>query len=181
MRTSFHGAAETRSHIVRDKVAWKGAFRQLPGPLWSTAYGQFLRPLFDAACPTTFAVVGKGIVRGMELFTFTFHASEDSCFGQFLAKYEGYYPARSGRIFVDAATGQLMQLDVKMDDVPKSFPAARDEVEVSWTRVKIGDATPVLPVSIDQMVQGADGTLFWIRMEESNHRQFEAASKITFN
>lgn len=178
---TFRGPVETRAHIVLDGKDWNHPFRQLPGLIWSTEYGSFIRPIFDPACPTTLASAGKGKVRGMDLFIFTFHAAAETCFGPFQSKYQLYYPARSGRLYVDGSNGQLMQMDIKWDSAPSAFSVLDEESEISWARVTVGNQSLVLPVSIDEMTRGASGWCWWVRMEETNHRQFEAASTITFN
>jgi hypothetical protein len=178
---TYQGAHEIRDRITRDGVPLKEPLSSINGQHWHQMFSAYLGPIFNPKCPTVFDSFGKGSARGMDLYVFSFKAPPDSCFNAFDIREQRYYAAMSGRVFVDGSDGQVMQLDIRLDDPPDDFPILRQETEVSWDRVKIGDAVHVLPVATDILYQYRPSSFWWVRLEYTNHRQFTAASTIIFN
>ncbi len=79
-------------------------------------------------------------------------------------------------MLIDAATGNVVQVNEKATVFPKGFVFSEAEREVIWDDVKIGDATHLLPVSANEIVRYSSGQLEWVSLKYANHRQFEAAA-----
>lgn len=180
---------EIREHIRQNGILVPGGTRDLLSPgygwrgkirwNWGGSFSGRLRPVFDPRCPVTFRFERRLTARGVQLIEFDFESPADSCFAAW-GGAERYYAPRTGKILVEEATGDLIQLDDATIGFPTSSAWVRVEHETIWDRVKIGDAPHLLPVSASQVVYFSRGHLEAIKIQYANHRHFEANSNITF-
>lgn len=177
---AFKGNRAVRQHVRRDGQALDQPFQALPGFRWYGGFGTEIRPLFDPLCPNTVAYEGQREVRGRQVLVYRFSSPPDGCFGPFTAAYQRYNPARAGHVFIEDPGGSLIQFDEEASGFPAEFDFVQRKEEVSWDWVKIGDALHLLPVRADFVVLYATGDWWRVEVEYTNHRHFEAASRIAF-
>lgn len=176
---TFIGSRATRQQIRRNGKPWARPFQALPGFKWS-GFGTEIRPLFDLQCPTTIEYEGRQEVRGKPLLEYRFTSPPDGCFGPFYIEYQRYNPARTGHIFIEDPAGAVVQMDEEASEFPAQFEFAKRNEEVWWDRVKIGNASYLLPVRASFVAVFSSGKRWRVEVEYKNHRHFEAATNITF-
>jgi hypothetical protein len=177
---TISGTRAVRKQIRRNGKQWEQPFDSLPGFRWSGGFGTEIRPLFDPACPTKLEYQGRADVRGKRLMRFLFTSPEEGCFAHLFMGGQEVNPPREGHVYVDDATGSVMQYEEDANDMPSGFGLAQRTEQVSWANVKIGEATHLLPVSASFIIRYATGARTKIEVEFKNHRHFEASSNIAF-
>jgi hypothetical protein len=178
---TFVGTRAVRRQIRRNGKPWERPFDALPGFKWYGGFGTEIKPVFDPQCPTTILYLGRARVREKDLLKFGFHSPADGCFAFLYADNRQFNPARSGHVFIDDASGRVIQLDEEATGFPEDFVLARRNEEVSWDNVKIGSASHLLPVAANFVILYSSGARTRIDVEYKNHRHFEAFSEITFH
>jgi hypothetical protein len=177
---TIEGTRAIRRQIRRNGRPWDQAFDALPGFRWYGGFGTEIRPVFDPACGATLEYQGRADVRGSRLMRFLFTAPADSCFAVLFMNGKQANPPRLGHVFIDETTGNVMQYEEEANDLPADFGMTQRTEQVSWSNVRIGDATHLLPVAASFMVRYATGARAKIELEFRNHRHFEASSHIAF-
>jgi hypothetical protein len=178
---TFAGTRAVRRQIRRNGKPWDQPFDALPGFKWYGGFGTEIKPVFDPACPTTIQYLGHARVREKDLLKFGFHSPADGCFAFLYADNRQFNPPRNGHVFIDDASGNILQLDEEATGFPADFDLARRDEEVSWDYVKIGSASHLLPVAANFVILYSSGARTRIEVEYKNHRHFEASSEITFH
>jgi hypothetical protein len=149
----------------------------------ATGFGAALKPLFDPQCPTTLDFAGDGQLRGKAALVYRFRSPADGCFGNLYGGRDvrwAYNAARTGRIFVDGASGDVLQFEEEATGFPAGFSFIQRNQVMIWDFVKIGDVSHWLPVSADFSWRMGDGSLTRAAAVYKNHRHFEAATNVTF-
>jgi hypothetical protein len=177
---TFRGRRAVRQHIQRNGQPWDQAFEALPGFKWYEGFETEISPLFDPQCPTTIRYQGRSTASGRHLLKYQFQSPVDGCFPFLYFTYQRYNPSRSGHVFIDDASGSLIQVDDEAGEFPSDFGFARREEHMFWDDVKIGESSHLLPVRADFLVVYSDGTRYRVEVEFKNHRHFEASTRITF-
>ena len=178
---AFVGTRAVRRQLRRNGKPWERPFEALPGFKWYGGFGTEIKPVFDLQCPTTIRYQGTAKVREKALLKYGFNSPADGCFASLYANDQRSNPPRSGHIFIDDASGNMIQLDEEAYGFPADFELARRNEEVSWDYVKIGSATHLVPVAANFAILYASGARTRIEVEYKNHRHFEASSDITFH
>jgi len=91
-----------------------------------------------------------------------------------------YNAARTGRIFVDGPSGDVLQFEEEATGFPAGFSFIQRNQVMNWDFVKIGDISHWLPVSADFSWRMGDGSLTRAAAVYKNHRHFEATTNVTF-
>jgi len=177
---TFKGAVAVRQQIRKDGKPWGRPFQALPGFKWSGGFGTEIRPLFDPRCPTTIQYEGRAEVRGKQLVEYRYSSPPDGCFNPFYLQYQRYNPGRTGHVFVDDPSGNVIQLDEEASGFPAELEFAQRNEEVSWDYVKIGEASHLLPIGATFVVLYSTGNRTRVEVTYKNHRHFEASTNITF-
>jgi len=177
---TISGSRAVRRQIRRNGKPWDRPFDALPGFKWYGGFGTEIRPMFDPGCPTVLAYAGMATVRGIRLRKYRFNSPADGCFAFLYFDSQRSNPSRSGHVFIDDATGSVMQFDEDATGFPPDFGLTERSEEVSWADVKIGDAGHLLPVAANFVIDYASGARARIEVEYRNHRHFEASSNVAF-
>jgi len=173
------GNQVSRERVRRNGRAWGGVIRGLP----ATGFGAALKPLFDPQCPTTLDFAGDGQLRGKAALVYRFRSPADGCFGNLYGGRDvrwAYNAARTGRIFVDGPSGDVLQFEEEATGFPAGFSFIQRNQVMNWDFVKIGDISHWLPVSADFSWRMGDGSLTRAAAVYKNHRHFEATTNVTF-
>jgi hypothetical protein len=177
---TFKGPVVVRQQIRKDGKPWERPFQALPGFKWSGGFGTEIRPLFDPRCPTTIQYQGHAEVLGKQLVEYRYSSPPDGCFNPFYLQYQRYNPGRTGHVFIDGPSGNIIQLDEEASGFPQELEFAQRNEEVSWDYVKIGEATHLLPIGATFVVLYSSGSRSRVEVTYKNHRHFEASTNITF-
>ena len=175
---SFQGNYATRQHILANGKAWNRPL--LPLFNWETGLDE-LKPLFDPECPTTIDFAGRDEVGGTPLVAYRFQSPQDGCFDLLTDGLYSYNPVRTGRFLVDDTSGRVVRVEVECKGLPQGFRVLEQKEILSWDSVKIGDTSHWLPVTYDFVFRYATGTLWHGDVDYRNHRNFEAATSVTFH
>ncbi len=178
---TIKGNRADREQIHHNGRPWKRPFQALPGFKWYGGFGTEIKPLFDLQCPTVMEADGPAEVRGKQLFKYRFSSPPDGCFRPFYFEYQRYNPARSGHIFIDVTGGNVIRLEEQAGGFPVEFEFAERNEEISWDYVKIGNASHLLPVAANFLVQYSSGDRWRVEVEYKNHRHFESSTNVTFH
>lgn len=177
---TFRGNRTIRRNVRRNGKAWEQPFEALPGFKWYGGFGSEIRPLFDARCPFQIDYGGRTESGGHSLLEYDFSSDVDGCFPYFYFEYQRFNPARAGRVFIDEASGNVMQLEEDSHGFPPEFELAGREEHIYWDLVKIGEGSHLLPVRAECVATYYSGTRYRIEVEFKNHRHFEASTNIQF-
>jgi len=177
---TFHGNTVSRDHILVNGKSWTGAYRTLPGFKWTDGFGSQLKFLFDDHCPTQFRSEGRLLEDGTAVSVVSYSSPAGGC-EFYWQDYQQFYPAKTGRIVLDAQEERVIRLETQSAGFPEAFPIASVRKQVTWNLVTIGDAVHWLPIAAEIQVVRSNGEMRLARHEYKNHRHFEAASTITFH
>jgi hypothetical protein len=177
---TFRGNRADRQQIHRNGKLWDQPFVALPGYKWYEGFGPEITPVFDPKCPTTLTYQGRSESRGRSLNDYKFSSPVDGCFPYFFFGYQRYNPARTGHVFIDDPTGNVIQLEEEESEFPAEMEFSGREVHISWDYVKIGEESHLLPVRASFLVRYYDGTRYRVEVEYRNHRHFEASTNIIY-
>ncbi len=177
---TFRGIRASRREIRRNGRPWREPFQALPGFRWYGGFGTELKPLFDPRCSTTIDFEGRQQIRGTHLLKYSFKSPAEGCFGPFTREYQRYNPARTGYVLLEESTGHVLRYYEEAVGFPAGFGIAHRTEEVTWDYVKIADASHLLPVAAEFVVDYSNSTRFRIEITYANHRHFESASRVTF-
>jgi len=169
-----------RENIRRNGKPWKKPFDELPGFKWAGRFGTELRPLFDPQCPTTLDFAGSAEVHGQPVLDYQFSSPQDGCFAYFTENGRTSNPPRSGDVFIDQASGNVMRLEEDAEGFPPGSRFIERTEQVTWGYVTIGEERHLLPIAASFLIRYASGTQYRIDVEYSNHRHFEASTHLTF-
>jgi hypothetical protein len=173
----------SRRNVRLNGMPWEKPF---PTFNWGVAFGDELTSLFDSKCHNAIEFEGRTEFQGKPALAYRFHAAPNGCFGYwtfkngFLSLAKKYNPARKGRFLLDAATADLVQVEVEAVDFPRGFPNDTWKGSSAWQPVRIGDESYLLPVTFEFVIGSSTGDLFRAEVEYKNHRHFEAAANIKF-
>jgi hypothetical protein len=152
----------------------------------ATGFGAALKPLFDPECPTTLVFAGREELRRKSAMVYRFRSPPGGCFGNLYSRPEPsaafwpYNAARTGRVFIDEPSGEILQLEEEATGFPRGYGFVQRNQVMTWGSVRIGDVSHWLPVGADFIWHMASGELFRTTIEYQNHRHFEAGTNITF-
>lgn len=177
---TFRGNRAVRQQIRRNGKLWEQPFDALPGYKWYEGFGPEITPLFDPKCPTTLKYGGRSESHGRPLHEYKFSSPVDGCFPYFFFNYQRFNPARTGRVLVDGAAGNVMRLEEEESGFPSEIEFSGRKVEIVWDYVKIGEESHLLPVRSHFEVRYYDGTRYRVEVEYKNHRHFEASSHVIY-
>jgi hypothetical protein len=177
---TFQGRGAVRQQIRRDGKPWDQPFAALPGFKWYEGFETEISPLFDPQCPTTIEYQGRSTAGGRKLLEYRFSSPVDGCFPFFYFTYQRYNPARTGYVFIDDPSGNVIQVDDEAGGFPPGFEFEERDEQVFWDYVKIGEGSHLLPVRANFLVVYHSGTRYKVEVEYKNHRHFEASTNVTF-
>ena len=172
-----------RQNLRQNGKPYPSPYLQLGHQLWGGgAFGQYLRPLFDSGCPTSLALAAAETAGEKERLIYLFITRAEGCFAHHIngSPKHTANPARTGRILLDAARGNLLRYQEEAAGYPEAFGIDRHTITESWDYVKIGESTYLLPISAEFVVRHSDGTAGKVTVDYKNHRHFESAANITF-
>ena len=175
---SFKGQNATRQNIRINGKRWSSPSRWLPGPNWGIGFGDDLKPLFDRGCENEITFEGRKEMAGEQLLAFRFRVPMDGCLGSGVYGYQYYSGAQKGQILVNQA-GNVIQMERTDVGIPTDLGLGSTTV-LRWGKVKIGDATHLLPIAEDWTFYSANGDTWHVTVTFQNHRHFEAATSIQF-
>jgi hypothetical protein len=178
---TVRGIQISRQDFRKNGSPWKPTKNNFGVPIGlpATGFGAVLRPLFDPECPTTLAFAGRQELRGKPVLVYRFRSPAGGCFGDLYGGFP-YNAARSGRVLIDESAGEVLQFEEEATGFPKGFLFTKRTQVMIWDSVKVGDAFHWLPVGADFIWQFSNRQPYRTTIEYRNHRQFEAASKLTF-
>jgi hypothetical protein len=177
---AFTGNHANRQRIRRNGKSWDQPFEALPGFKWYEGFGTEIVPLFDPKCPTTITYQDRSRVGKRMLLDYRFSTPVDGCFPFFFFGYQRYNPSRTGHVFIDDSTGNIIQLDEEASGFPAEIEFSQREEHITWDYVKIGEDSHLLPVRANFLVRYYDGTRYRIEVQYQHHRHFEASTNVTF-
>jgi hypothetical protein len=174
----FKSGEPTREHIrINGKPLNKP---RVPGLNWSPFFGTEIKMVFDPQCPTELAFEGREEAYGKQLLAYVFTSPPDGCGGWWEWGRRRYNAGRTGRVLVEDPVGSLVRYEEKTTGYPKDFPGRLYQQAIVWEYVKIGDASDLLPVSVNFELVFASEDSWRVTVDYKNHRRFEAATTITF-
>jgi hypothetical protein len=176
---TFKGDKPTREHVRINGKPWNKPL--IPGVNWTVEFGTEIKPVFDPECPTEVALEGRREALGKQLLAYVFTSPPDGCFGT--ARWGGkhYNAAVTGRVLVEDPGGSMIQYEEETIGYPKWFAVQSFQQTILWDSIKIGEASYLLPVSLDFFVGFDSGDEWRVNVEYKNHRRFEADTNVTFH
>ncbi|HKA01035.1 MAG TPA: hypothetical protein VKE70_31195, partial [Candidatus Solibacter sp.] len=174
---AVQGTRVARQKSRRNGKPYEG---QPPGFRPNTGFGAELKPLFDPACPTRIQFERREALGGKPLLVYGYSSPPDGCFSFLAVGGNRYNAARIGRAWVSETGGNLLRFEEEAAGFPADFGFDYRKQIVSWDRVKIGDATHLVPVAADFVWLASNGELWHVEIQYRNHRRFEASSSVTF-
>lgn len=186
----------THRSVRRNGKPWKGK------DFGSAGFGLEIKSLFDPQCPNRIEFGWTERARGKARSVYLFSSPDTSVwrgpFGIFLARSKDvprcsinmglhfgwgpgnwWNPARTGRISVDAATGNVVGYEegvfLRENSGADWFTFAE-----SWGDVTIGGSSYLVPLTGESVIRGSDGRMDRTTTEYKNQRHFETSTTTTF-
>jgi hypothetical protein len=181
----FQGTKASRKNVRINGKQWNGASAWLPGLNWGIGwgigFGSEIHAIFDKSCGTRFDFAGQEEAAGKRVLVYLFKSPLDGCFGPDQSGPAEYNAARSGRVLVDDPGGNIVGIEIRQNGVVADFNQV--DVKMSWSDVRIGDTSYLLPVKDEYVYRHATAQPrgeWRVSVEFKNHRHFEASSTIQF-
>jgi hypothetical protein len=156
-----------------------------PGPAadrsgaWSTGeYGTTLRYLLSHPSPASFRFLREELLNGSACGLFEFHVPQSRSRWRLQAGSFWLYVEHRGRIWIDAATGRVLRLEMESINLPSGFPLDQAEWMVEYGWVRIGDAEHLVPVRAASLACWPDGRCVKNETEFLAYRRFEVETKV---
>jgi len=111
---------------------------------------------------------------------YEFGSPPDNCFKGSTTGFMRFFAARTGKVWIEESTGNVMRLEEFCADFPARFQQTDNVREVAWDWVKIGSEKHLLPVSAKSIIGTPGNNFSCVSSEFKNHRHFEADSSITY-
>jgi hypothetical protein len=118
---TISGTRAVRRQVRRNGKPWEQPFESIPGFKWYGGFGTEIRPVFAPDCPTTLEYEGVTAIRGKSLLKYRFTSPAGGCFALLYFDSQESNPQRTGHVFIDDATGSVMQLDEEAVGFPADF------------------------------------------------------------
>jgi hypothetical protein len=176
----FHGDDANRDQIRINGKPYKTPSGWIPGINWDIGFGAELKALLDRDCANTFEFAGREEYRGRQVQAYRFRTPLDGCFGPGVVGFQQYDSAKAGRILVDAKDGSVLQVESENVDSPRELDGGSNEIR-SWDYVTIGDASYLLPITLEVYWTQPNGLTWHVAVQYKNHRHFESSSIVRFN
>lgn len=176
----FRGTNAARQHVRINGKPWNTPSAWLPGPNWGVGFGTELGPLFERDCENQFTSEGATELQGRQLIAYGFRTPVDGCFGPSTYGFVQYADAHTGRILADKTERSVIQMEIESDGGPAD-PGGRNRSVLTWSEVKIGEASYLLPAAEDwTWHSGGTGDTWHVTVQYRNHRHFESATSVRF-
>ncbi len=144
-------------------------------------------PLFGPKCQTPIEFEGRQEFNGKPVLAYRFRSEPNGCFGTYAVQHgfivthtKQYNPAHTGRFLIEDPGGSVIQFESEAHEFPKDFGADTLRQTTTWSYVKIGDESHLLPVAAEVIGGSTQGDLWHAVIEYKNHRHFEANTTFTF-
>jgi hypothetical protein len=158
------------------------------GKPWSTRsanvpsdFGLRLKSVFDPPCPTRIEFAGREEADGKPILVYLFRSPPDGCFGGIGHSGNAYNAAVTGRILVEASTGNVIRCEWEGSGFPEKFGVDWYMQTESWNHATIGGSSYLVQASHDFVLRKSDGSMERVTTEYKNHRHFEASTNVTFH
>jgi hypothetical protein len=174
----LNGKENYRNLAVNGKPFHKG-IEELNGS-WST--GEFvtsLRALFATA--SSFKVRGQSSIAGVTARVYNYEVEQQRSSWRVQLPSQSLNPSYKGAIWIDAATGRVLRLEMLARAVPKEFPMDTIESAVDYENVLIGGSRFLLPTHAESLsCQRGTNNCTRNTIDFRNYHKYEADSSITF-
>lgn len=117
----YRGDDFVRNNIRINGKPFKSDNPWLPGVNWSGAFNGQLDALLEPDCANAFELAGREQLRGKSVIVYRYNSPLDGCFGEGTESYSQYAPAHTGRILVDEAGGDVLQMENQDVGVPAEW------------------------------------------------------------
>jgi hypothetical protein len=81
---------------------------------------------------------------------------------------------------VENPAANLVRFEELANDFPAGFGVVSYRASVSWAHVRIGDASQLLPATVEFVNHYASGDSWRVAITYTNQRHFQSSSNITF-
>lgn len=152
----------------------------LAGAISAGEFGSALEEVFDPRSHTTFSWNREETHHGHREWVFAFHVPKDAGSTIVYRDSDNEIPVSySGRIFIDTATYDVLEISSKYD-LPPDFPIKLVERKVDYTTQQIAGKSYSLPArSLVHVEDGAND--YDNRIDFKNYHRFASESTIHFN
>jgi len=178
---TFNGLSESRQQAGADgePVPVKGTSAGCIG--WTGGFGSYIKPVFDPSCGTTLTyskTIGKS---GKQFMVYNFDTpAEERCFPLSFSGITRAYSAHRGTVRIDVASGEMVSVSTRSRSFPEAYRIAEIEETATWDVIEIKGEKNLLPVSYEKLLSLRNGAINRVSATYTNHRHFEANTKITF-
>lgn len=138
-----------------------------------------VRSIFQGLAPT-FRYLGEEDLNGRRTLRYDYRISQllsgytiRSMGGQAVVPYHGSF-------WVDAASLELVRLDVHLDEIPPELGIASAGTSIYYAKTRIGDSDFLLPQSAELVLTRRSGASSRNRVEFTHCRQFRSESVVSF-
>jgi hypothetical protein len=174
----------------KELFSWPGAGRfeergigEIVGPGAAIGNGSFAlhaRAVFLSNAPR-FTRVGETTLNGLRALRYDYHVPQlVSGYHIRVGPNEAFVEYR-GSFWVDAATLDLIRLEVRVDKPPPTLALSESSDTMDYRRARIGDGDFLLPQSSELIMVDRDGNENRNRTQLSACRQYAGESKLRFD
>ena len=142
-------------------------------------FGSWLNAIFDPTTRTKYRPVGFETSGGGSSTVFSFRV--ERVHSEYLLMYGnvGQAVGYHGRLYIDAETDQVVQLEIQAGDIPKTLPVQRSSILITYDFVTIGDRQFFLPRYAEAHVTSGKFD-FRTEIDFRDYRKFDAQTAIRF-
>jgi hypothetical protein len=171
------GHESYRNVLLNGKPA-KGKIEQTGS--WSRGeFGTTLRDLMSMGTSARFKPRGTTFISNRKARYYDYVVEQENSHWQIGVPGQTYFPAYSGRVWVDVETARVMRIEMEGRNIPSTFPVSLVESAVEWDFVKIGSSSYLVPVHAESLsCMRAEGQCSKNVMDFRNYRKFGAQSEL---
>ncbi len=148
---------------------------------WSTGhFGASVRAIFNPGNQVTFQFMNQSKIRGRRALTFQYEvARQDLPLWRLHVDGQMVAPPYHGQLWIDEASGDLLQLHMVATALPLDFPLRDADLDIAYDEVPFGDGTSfVLPLKSVVNSVGYDKIHDRNVLEFHNCHKFRATARI---
>ena len=150
------------------------------GAIGSGGFAASLVAIFEAVDPQ-FAFEGEKTVDGRRLFEYSFDVSETNSHYQVRAEKVWLNTGYTGTLLADPATSDLVQLNLRTQELPKSTNTCEVNTTLNYSSVRLNDGDYILPSLVRERFINHNGSEAANAITFSNCREFRAESTLRFD
>jgi hypothetical protein len=175
-----HGKESYRDVKLNGRLTGR-SMMELPGSRSTGEFGSTLRGLFDSKTAALFKFHSNARQAGFSTAVYEFAVSGDVSDWRILAGSQMLITPYTGKIWIERESGDVIRIEMKAADMPKTFPYERVEASVDYGPVDLPSGRYFLPQRAENVSCNNPKSCSRNLIEFRNYHKYIGESSISFD